>query len=141
MAPAGLLVAEATAPDPELLIELAADSPLATAPLILDESELAAAPVAVDASERRLATSDETAAAAELWALPAAAVADERRESAPEVKDEPTEPAPDEREEAAEPAADVTEARPLGNVSQCNMAVAQGFRRDVRKNARRSHRM
>jgi hypothetical protein len=141
MAPAGLLVAEATAPEPDLLMELAADSPLATAPLILDESELAAAPVAVDASERRLATSEETAAAAELWALPTAAVADERRESAPEVKDEPMEPAPDEREEAAEPAADVTEAMPLVNISQCNMTITQDFQRDDHRIAQLSHQM
>ena len=78
-------------------MELAAFSPL----WILEEMELAAAPVAVETSERRLASSEDAAASAELWALPMAAVAEEIRESAPEVKDD-----------ATEPAADVTDAMP-----------------------------
>ena len=97
-APAVLLVvAELRALDALWRMELAAFSPL----WILEEMELAAAPVAVETSERRLASSEDAAASAELWALPMAAVAEEIRESAPEVKDD-----------ATEPAADVTDAMP-----------------------------
>jgi len=65
IAPAGL-VTEFTASEPLARMELAADSPLWMAPLILDERELAASPVAVEATERRLSTSEDKTAAAEL---------------------------------------------------------------------------
>lgn len=121
--PAWELVTELAAPLALLRMELAADSPEAMALLMRAEmDDLRPGSVMVAASDLRLLTSDERAAAAELPALPAADVMDERRDSAPEAKElmaEPAaevweakfEPAPEAIEVATEPAADVMEPK------------------------------